>query len=155
MRAMIAVTSLVTALLPVGAGPARAGLLFHRNKACCSPPPPVALHAEVLKRRYTIDTKVENPPVVKTRVVQKDVPCTRMVAVPVTDPLTGCTHIEQRSQTVTEKVTYTVIDVSPPAQPCTVRKEQKVEQCLKVHIVPLPAPAVVPAPPAPPSEQPR
>lgn len=152
MKAGIALASLVTVLMMGEAGSARAGLLFHRNKACCSPPPPVALRAEVLQRRYTVETKVENPPVVKTRVVRKDVPCTRIVTVPVTDPVTGCTHLEQRPQTVTEKVTYTVIDVCPPQQPFTVRKEQKVEQCLKVHIVPLSGMAEVPFVPASPTE---
>lgn len=137
MKNVVAVGCVVTALLAWGPIPALAGLLFHK-KACCCPPPPVTLHAEVLQRHYTVETKVANPPVVKTRVVSKDVPCTRMVEMAVTDPLTGCTHIEQRPQTVTEKVTFTVIDVCPPEKPFTVKKEEKVEQCLRVHIVPLP-----------------
>lgn len=138
MKVMRALGAMVT-VLALGAGPARGGLLFHKPKCCC-PPPAVTLHAEVLQRRYTVETQVKNAPVAKTRVVQKDVPCTRMVPVSVVDPCTGRTHVEEQPRTVVEKVSYLVIDVCPPEKPYSVRKEEKVEQCLKVHIVPLPAP---------------
>lgn len=136
MNAVRALGAMVT-VLALGAGPARAGLLFHKTKCCC-PPPPVSLHAEVLQRRYTVETQVKNAPVAKTRVVQKDVPCTRMVPVSVLDPCTGRMRVEEQPRKVVEKVSYIVIDVCPPEKPYSVQKEEKVEQCLKVQVVPLP-----------------
>jgi hypothetical protein len=92
------------------------------------------LRAEVTAHRHTVEEKVKNPPVAKTKTVEQDEPCTRMVPVCVTDPHTGCRRTEYQPQTVLRKVTHTVIEVCPPEQECSTKKVEKVEHCVTIHL---------------------
>jgi hypothetical protein len=93
-----------------------------------------------------LEEKVKNAPVVKTKTVERDVPCTRMVPVCVTDPHTGCQRTGYHPETVLRKVKHTVIEVCPPEQECGTKKVDKVEHCITIHIERRPAFHAAPCP---------
>jgi hypothetical protein len=143
---MVAIRAAALALLAVSA-PALAGP-FHHGGGCCGgnecPTPLYSLKAEVEEHRYTVETPTRNAPVLRTKAEEKDVPCTRLVPVCVTDPITGqtCTRLQER--TVVEKVRRTVIEVCPPEKEWGTKKEEKAERCITISITRLPP--VAPAP---------
>ena len=148
MRLKVAIVAGALALL--AASPALAGPFHHGG--CCGgdcPAPQYNLKAEVEEHRYTVETPVKNPPVVRTQVVEKDVPCTRLVPVCVTDPATGCARTEMQERKVVEKVRHTVIEVCPPEKEWGTKKEEKAERCITISIQRLPAPGPAPCGPGP------
>jgi hypothetical protein len=145
MRRKVAIITGALALLAASA-PAWAGP-FHRSPCCGDcPQPRYCLKAEVEERVCTVETPVKNPVVVKTKVTEKDAPCTRMVPVCVGDPHCGGTHTELRPQTVPGKVRHISIEVCPPEKEWGVKKEDKVERCITITIQRLPEVVPTPAP---------
>jgi hypothetical protein len=136
------------ALALLAAGPALAGPFHHG--ACCGsgdcPTPQYCLKAQVEERICTVETPVRNPVVVRTKVTEKDAPCTKLVPVSVGDPHCGGTHTELRPQTVPGKVRHISIEVCPPEKEWGVKKEDKVERCITITIQRLPDVFPTPAP---------
>jgi hypothetical protein len=134
-------------VLLLTAGPAGAGPFHHEGCGCggcdCGADQ-VFLKADVAEHRYTVDVPVKNVPTATAKVVEEKVPCTRMVPVCITDPHTGCTRTEYCPQTVQETVKHTVIEVTPPEQECTTKKEERVEHCIKIFIERRPAGCAAP-----------
>ena len=149
MRLRIAIRAGALALLVVSS-PAPAGPFHHGG--CCGggdcPAPQYRLKAEVEERVCTVEAPVRNPPVLRTKVTEKDAPCTRLVPVCVTDPLTGCRRTELQARTVPGKVRHVSIEVCPPEKEWGVKKEDKVERCVTISIQRLPdvVPTTAPCP---------
>ncbi len=144
MRRKVAIITGALVLLATSA-PAWAGP-FHHGPCCGGdcPQPQYCLKAEVEERVCTVETPVKNPVIVRTKVTEKDAPCTRMVPVCVGDPHCGCTHTELVPQTVPGKVRHISIEVCPPEKEWGTKKEDKVERCISISIQRLPD--VAPAP---------
>jgi hypothetical protein len=102
----------------------------------------VVLRAEVNERKYTVEVPGKPGYTTVSKTVDREVPCTRCVPVCVTDPHTGCTHTEYRTETVLQKVKTTMIEVVPVCKPTT---EVRTESCVHLYIEHVPVP-VTPAP---------
>jgi hypothetical protein len=95
----------------------------------------LCLRAEVTPQKYTVQVQVVPPPfVTKTREVERDQVCTRMVPVTCTDPCTGCTRTEYKPETFVQKVKTTVIELCPNDAPCTTKTEERTKTCTNVYI---------------------
>jgi hypothetical protein len=116
---------------------------------CCTVQKPV-FHVEVAEKKCTVPVKVDNPYLIKARVIEKDVPFCRQVPVCVTDPCTGCTHTEFKEEKGVEKVKVKVYDIIPPEVDCTTKMQDKITRCATVTweylTVAVPPPPCAPTP---------
>jgi hypothetical protein len=119
----------------------RAGWFGHKGscEAPCAAEKPV-LSVSVTEQRSTVEVPVHGY-ATEARVTEKTVPVCRTVPVCVTDPCTGCTHMECKTETVQQRVRTTTIDLVPPKE--CVKKEERSTNCITVYIahVPVCAPA--------------
>jgi hypothetical protein len=98
-----------------------------------APPPVVVFRIEEEQEKYCVPVRVKNPVTVKEEVAYKDVPCTRLVPVCVTDPCTGCTRTEYKEEAYVKKVRTTVLTVIPPAEEYTCKTEERTRTCFKIY----------------------
>jgi hypothetical protein len=103
----------------------------------------VVLRAEVDEQKYTVEVPGKPGYTTTSKTVEREVPCTRCVPVCVTDPCTGCTHTEYKTETVLQKVKTTYIEVVPVE--CKPTTEVRTKSCVRLFI----EHHEVPAPPAP------
>jgi hypothetical protein len=130
MKKVVA-ASLVVLAVATSATLARAGWLHH--KSCCETPCAVEkpfLRAEVTEQKSTVEVPVHGY-TSTAKVTESTVPVCRTVPVCVTDPCTGCTHTECKTETVQQKVRTTTIDLTPQ---CGTKKEERSTNCITVYI---------------------
>jgi hypothetical protein len=119
---------------------ARAGWLGHKAGCQCETEKPF-LSASVTEQKCTVEVPVHGY-ASQTHVTETTVPVCRQVPICVTDPCTGCTHMECKTEIVQQKVRTTTIDLVPP--PECVKKEERTTNCITVYIGHVPV-----CPPAP------
>jgi hypothetical protein len=120
------------AVLALSAFPALVRAGHHGGCACCEAPcEQPLLHAEVTQTESTCQGQVQHGYKAVARVTESTVPCCRTVPVCVTDPCTGCTHTECKTETVLQKVKTTHIDLVP-TEDC--KPETKVQTCITIYV---------------------
>ena len=85
--------------------------------------------ATVTEQKSTVEVPVHGYAAV-AHVTETTVPVCQQVPNCVTDPCTGCTHTEYKTETVQQKVRTTTLDLVPQC----VKKEERSTNCITVYI---------------------
>jgi hypothetical protein len=113
---------------------------------CCPPcvEQPCTVDKLCLKADVKITPCIKKKPiyVVEKKEEEKEVPCTVMVPVCVTDPCTGCQSTVEQPKTVVKKVRYLCFEVK-----CDEAEENKPEICATIIVDHKQVPAPPPPPP--------